>query len=113
MDLLSFNTLVSNLADIDINRFHNEEWQVNGLTILKLRDIIISLGQIYYEDLENNIYIASICGGFLKKNPATTAFKLESGRLTIAISANEGLIKQDTCEVVIHEIRKKMESFIE
>lgn len=113
MDTNEFNKIISVIADIDIQNVFNDEFRIKKLNIYNLRDILISLGKIHYEDLENNIYIVSIYGGFFKKNRALVAFHLEEKRIMIAISANEGIIDQHTCREVYYEIRKKLEKFIE
>lgn len=90
----------------------NEFIKVNGLTLLKLRDILFELGYIYKEDLENNTYIAIIGGGTFKKNKSIAIFNLTEEGLKIAIYAKEGLIKQNTAEGVINEFRKRIEKYI-
>lgn len=112
MNKLELNSLLANTVKVDMAKVNNIELPVIGLSFMKLRDILISLGKIYYEDLDKQVYIVRIFGGVLKKNPAITAFQLENGVLQIAISANEGLINQHTSEGVAYEIKKSLERYI-
>ena len=112
MDKLELNSLLANAVKVNPAKIQNIELSVRNLTIMKLRDILIGLGKIYYEDLDKQVYIVRIFGGVLKKNPAITAFQLENDVLQIAISAQEGLINQHTSEGVAYEIRKSLERYI-
>ena len=79
------------------------------LSFHQLRDILIRLGQIQYEDTEAKVYIATIDSGFLKKNHALAALHLSDQILYISIYAEEGLIPQHTIEGAINEIQRSIE----
>lgn len=74
--------------------------------LLALRDILFCLGQIRFEDLERQIYIADIKGGFLKMNTATVAVQVTTNAILFAASAAEGIIYQHTSEDAINEVKK-------
>ncbi len=97
---------------VDEKKIRNEILNVNNLPLIKLRDILLSLGSIYREDLDQNMYLAIIYGGTKHRNKANIALKLLDGELFISIFAKEGLIKQNTCEGVINELRKRIEKYI-
>ena len=65
----------------------NEFFEVEQLNLMKLRDILLGLGKIYKEDLEQNIYIAIIDGGLCKKNKAVAGFCLTKEGLSVAVYA--------------------------
>ena len=113
MNTKVLNQLLSQKCELKVGRIQNVTWNVDKLKILKIRDTILLLnGVIIYEDLDHQIYISNMKGGFLRKNTAHTAFCLENSKLHIAIYANEGMINQHTCEDVINEIKKALSEFI-
>ena len=88
-------------------------YNVNGLKILKLRDILIETGQICHEDLDKNLYVATIGAGFLRKNIAYMALQLRGNNLVISVAAKEGMIKQKTLMGAFDELEKRLEKYIE
>jgi len=88
------------------------ELKVEGLSFLKLRDILIDIGKIAFEDTENNIYIAEIKGGKFGKNPALVALELNETGLHIVMNSKEGVIDQKTNQDVIKRIENALEGFI-
>jgi len=114
-ELDNYNGINQKLIDVcgaKEKKIVNESLAVSGLSFIKLRDVLFSMGKIHFEDTSNNIYIAIIPGGFLKMNYATVVFNLLEDELIIAAYADEGLINQHTCEGVINEFRKQIEQYI-
>lgn len=91
----------------------NKSIKTNGLTFIKLRDVLFKLGKIHKEILEDNIYIAVINGGLLKKNKAYVVLQLYEKELIIASYADEGILNQHTSGGVIDEITRNIGQYIE
>lgn len=110
---------INQLKELLIANYHAKEDMIQSyeitvsqLSFLKLRDIIISdLGKIDFEDLENQLYIAIIPGGILKKNSGVAVFNLNENLLKIAIYSREGIIQQNTSEDILNEIKKAIQKF--
>ena len=107
------------LDELLINRVNAKEekiihnkYQVEGLAILKIRDILMIKGKIYLEDLENSIYLARINGGWRKRNPAYLAIRLVNNELCLSVYAREGIINQHTSEGVINDFKNTIEKYI-
>ena len=84
-----------------------DEIPIRGMTILRLRDTILVNGwRILLEDLERQVYITSIKGGFLRMNKADVALHLCDKQLRIALYAREGILNQHTSEDVLNEIQR-------
>ena len=109
MNKLDLQALVKKFTDIDINTGKSINIDVSNISMLKLRDLLIGIGKIYYENLEEQVYVVKLYGGLFKKNPAFAALHLMDGILQIEVAAKEGLIDQRTCEGVINEIKRKVE----
>ena len=112
MNFKELNEILTNEANVKKRKIKNTTINVTGLNFLKLRDVIMSIGKIYCEDLEKQVYVANIGGGISKKNPALMAFCLEDEQLQISMYAKEGLIKQHTCEGVINELKGLLQEYI-
>ena len=113
MEFIELNNILAEFTDVEQNKVQNYTISVNGLSFLKLRDILIKSGKIYSEDIERQIYVAGINGGFARKNPAIFAISLEEYRLRISIFSNEGVFNQHTSEGVINELKKSLEEYIQ
>lgn len=83
-----------------------KEKNVSGcvLSITQIRDKLYLFGNILYEDLDNQIYVASVRSGFANMNSAVIALQLKGSKLQIVGYAKEGIIKQQTCEKAIQKI---------
>lgn len=68
------------------------------LSILQVRDVLYILGEILYENLDEQIYVANIRVGYENINSALVAIKLQENKLLISGYAKEGKIKQNICE---------------
>lgn len=99
-----------NEFNITQNEITSDSIKVSDFTIFNLRDLLLELGTIYREDIDENTYIAKIKGGTLKKNEAIVLAVLDNLDLRIAIFAKEGIIKQKTSEGILNEIRKRIEN---
>ena len=84
---------------------------VKNLSILKLRDILIECSKILFEDINDSVYVAEFRSGFLKKNSAVAALKLEQNQIIVAVYAKEGILNQRTAEGAINEIREKIKKY--
>ena len=98
---------------IDPKSIYDYHIVVIGLKFIKIRDYLIIKGKIYYEDLNNKIYVAIVYGGIGHKNPAYLAMQLIENKIIINISAKEGLINQHTIEGVINEFKAEFKDYIE
>ena len=74
------------------------------LSITQIRDKLYLLGNILYEDLDNQIYVASVRSGFANMDSAVIALRLKGSKLQIIGYAKEGIIKQQICEKAIQKI---------
>ena len=74
------------------------------LSILQLRDRLYLLGNILYEDLDNQVYIAFIRSGIANMNSAVIAMQLQGTNLFLVGYAKEGLIKQNICEKAMRKL---------
>lgn len=74
------------------------------LSIMQIRDKLYFLGNILYEDLDNQIYVVSVRAGFSNMSNAVVALQLCGTKLYIKGYAKEGLIKQHICEQAIQRI---------
>lgn len=68
------------------------------LSILQIRDRLYVLGKIVYEDLDNQVYVATVRSGYGNMNNAVVAMQLQGDKLLVAGYAKEGIIKQNICE---------------
>lgn len=75
-----------------------------GLTITQIRDKLYMLGNILHEDLDNQVYVASVHAGVANLSSAIVVLQLIGNRIHIMAYAKEGLIKQNTCEQAIQKI---------
>lgn len=108
MNKINLQVLLKAIVNTETNAEKSFFVDVSNLSILKLRDIIIVLGKIIYEDLNEGVYIVEMKGGLLKKNPAYAALHLDDDTLQITIIAKEGIINQRTCEGVANEITRSL-----
>ena len=111
-DYTSINAFLCENTDAKRSDIVNNSYSVNGLSIEKLRDILIKIGDISIEDKENNTYIAVIPGGFLKKNYSSVAIELSNNELVVAAFSNEGIINQHTTDGVIDEIERSISEYL-
>lgn len=68
------------------------------LSVFQVRDALFLLGNILYESLEDQIYVATISAGYWNLSSAVVAVKLNNKNLYVSGYAKEGLIKQNICE---------------
>lgn len=69
-----------------------------SLSFLQLRDSLLCMGEILFEDQDNQLYVASICAGFRDMNSAVVALQLQGNKLHAMAYAKEGIINQGICE---------------
>ena len=75
-----------------------------NLAISQLRDRLYILGNILHEDLQNQVYVASVSTDDSNMTSAVVAMQLIDGRLIMAGYAKEGLIKQNICDRAIQRL---------
>ena len=68
------------------------------LSILQIRDRLYMLGNIIYEDLDRQVYVAKVRAGYGNMNSAVVAMQLQGEKLFVAGYAKEGVIRQNICE---------------
>jgi hypothetical protein len=106
------NDVLINTTPVKNEKIVNRSFQVEGLTIERIRDILMQLGKIQKEMLQENIYVTVINGGVLKKNRAIVVLQLSGDEIYIAAYADEGIINQHTSEGVINEIGEHIKQYI-
>ena len=109
---ISINQILLDTAPVEEKKIVNLSLSIDGLSITKLRDILIKIGKIQREFLEDRVYVVVIPGGFFKKNYAVVALQLFDKEMIVAAYADEGIIKQHTCEGAINELRRNIKQFI-
>ena len=109
---MSLNQILIDTVPVEEKKIVNRSISIDGLSMTKLRDILIKIGKIQREFLGDRVYVAVIPGGFFKKNYAVVALQLFDKEMIIAAYADEGIIKQHTCEGAINELRKNIQQFI-
>lgn len=75
------------------------------LSFEQIRDRLYLLGNILYEDLENQVYVAYVRAGIGNMSGAVLAMQLCGSKLVIAGYAKEGAIKQNLCEKAIQKVK--------
>ena len=75
-----------------------------NLAISQLRDRLYLLGNILHEDLQNQVYVASVSTDDSNMTSAVVAMQLIDGQLIMAGYAKEGLIKQNICDRAIQRL---------
>lgn len=88
------------------DKIHETKIRNCVLSILQIRDLLQLLGNILYEDLEQQIYAASMPAGFGKLNTAVIALHLTDNELHVACYAKEGLLNQKSYEKVFSVLEK-------
>lgn len=91
----------------DKNQTQEETITNSTVTFLQLRDFLICSGEIFYEDAENNVYVASIHSSFLGMNRAVVALQIHGSKIYVAGYAKEGLVNQNSWK----RTYKRLETF--
>ena len=77
-----------------------------ALSIKEIRDELYLLGNILYEDLSNEVYVAQIRVGMWKMSAATVAMQLQGKSLRCAGYAKEGKLKLGTLDKAFHKLEE-------
>lgn len=80
------------------------------LSFMQIRDRLYLLGNILYEDVENQIYVAAIRSGFADLGHAVIVLHLHGETLSMAGYAQEGLINQNLCANAFHKLEAAVRS---
>lgn len=78
------------------------------VSMLKIRDTLLIIGNILKEDLDEEFYIGTINAGIANKNIAFIIIKKNEGNLAICCYAREGLIKQHTARKAIEKFEREL-----
>lgn len=108
----NINSILRKVYGYRIDEIYNVSLKTKDLRILKLRDILIETGLIQYEDLENQIYVATIMSGLFKSDYAIVAFELKGDILNIASYGEKGVFKKHANEGVINDIKKSIKQYL-
>jgi hypothetical protein len=106
------NRILKEACNLKESEITNKTYEVENLSMRSLAWILIEIGKVKKEDLENNIYIATIPGGIAKKNYAVVVLELSENELKLAAYADEGLINQHTSNGAINEFEKHLSKYI-
>ena len=74
------------------------------ISIQQMRDHLYMLGNIIYEDLDRQVYVAKVRAGYGDMNSAMVAMQLQGEKLFAAGYAKEGIIKQNICEQAFQKL---------
>lgn len=97
---------------VQLDKIKTYQFKQKNLTNMRIRDMLFRTGNILVEDLDRSLYIASVRSGFLKMNTAIVGFNLSKNNLNIAVFVKEGLLKQNTCEGIVNEIKNELKAYI-
>ena len=78
------------------------------VSMLKIRDTLLLIGNIIKEDLDEEFYIGTINAGIANKNIAFIIIKKNEGNLAVCCYAREGLIKQHTARKAIEKFEREL-----
>ena len=78
------------------------------VSMLKIRDTLLLIGNIIKEDLDEEFYIGTINAGIANKNIAFIIIKKNEGNLAVCCYAREGLIKQHTAGKAIEKFEREL-----
>ena len=92
---------ISKYCEVNKENIFNKDVVIEGITFLKLRDKLYLIGEILEESINENIYVVSVS---INSNFAIIAIKLVDQKLYMVGYAEEGLIKQNTCEKAFDRI---------
>lgn len=106
------NEILKDTCKVKESKILNKTFKVENLTMRSLAWILLEIGKVKQEDLENNIYIATIPGGIAKKNYAVVVIELTERALRLAAYADEGLINQHTSKGAVDELEKHLSQYI-
>lgn len=79
----------------------------NGMTLLRIRELLLSRYNIVVENIEKQYYICSIKLGTVY---AACAIRLYSNQIEMYAFAKEGLIKRDLAKKAISDVKGVLEN---
>ncbi len=101
MNKQSLLSVLNKYVDFEEKNILFKEIETQNLSLIKLREIIYSIGNLLEEDETNRIFICTVKSGHLNLNTAYVAIQLLDNKVSFAIYAREGLIKQNTSKKVL------------
>ena len=79
------------------------------VSVLKIRDTLLRMGNLLKENLEEEYYIGTIRAGIRNKNTAYIIIKKDKKILDVCCYAREGLIKQHTARKAIDKFERELQ----
>ena len=79
-----------------------------AVSILKIRDTLLRIGNLLKENLEEEYYIGTITAGMGNRNMAYIIVKKNKEMLDVCCYAREGLIKQHTARTAINKFEREL-----
>lgn len=79
------------------------------VSVLKIRDTLLRMGDLLKENLEEEYYIGTIRAGIGNKNTAYIIIKKNKKILDVCCYAREGLIKQHTARKAIDKFERELQ----
>lgn len=101
--------LLLQYSDATMEKIQEEVVAECKLSFEQIRDRLFLLGNILYEDLENQVYVAYVRAGIGNMSGAVLAMQLCGSKLMVAAYAKEGAIKQNLCEKAIQKVKEVAE----
>ena len=96
---------LSEFTRIKVELVETEEIAAD-VSILKIRDTLLRIGNLLKENLEEEYYIGTITAGIGNKNTAFILIKKNMKMLEVCCYAREGLIKQHTARRAINKFER-------
>lgn len=104
--------VLKDMYEIDEKNIIKQNWSIDNLTLYKLRDNLMIIGQIVFEDMENQIYVAEINVGVASFGKALVAVCLDEGDLYMLSYAEEGIIKQHLAERALAKLETQLKDYV-
>lgn len=73
-------------------------------SFLQIRDSLLCMGNILFEDQDEQVYAATIRAGFRDMNAAVVVLQLQEDKLHAMAYAKEGIIDQRICETALKKL---------
>jgi len=82
--------------------------QMPGISMLRLREAFLKLGDVLDEDENNKTIVAVVPTGAMQATRALSVARLDSDCVDIAVYCKEGLFKQHGAKRVIENLKKEL-----
>lgn len=98
------NYLVETVPDSQ-NKILNDEIDVEGLSLVSLRDILYTVGQIVTEYLDDQAYVFSMKCGWFKMRSVILAAQLDKRGIKLAVFSDGLIGREKVCREAINELK--------